>query len=62
MRIVSTETMIKQCAGLTDKDLNERSLEFIAKIARRQTALGYTGWMTDAQIEWLVDIWKKHFA
>jgi hypothetical protein len=54
--------MIEQCSGLTSKDVDIRSHEFITSLHSRYVATGGASWMTEPQIKWLADIWSKHFS
>jgi hypothetical protein len=54
---------IQQLEGLIDtKDVNAETNRFLEKVVRVcKERSGDTTWLTDGQVEWLDDIYERHF-
>lgn len=55
---------IAQLEGLIDtKDVNEKTNAFLVKVCQGcKDRRGDTRWLTPGQVEWLDDIYERHFA
>ena len=55
---------IAQLEGLIDtKDVNENTNAFLLRVCRGMKGKnGDTRWLTEKQVEWLEDIYERHFA
>jgi hypothetical protein len=61
-RVVSTTVMITQLEGLLGtKDLTEDQTAFVEKLSRIKNA-GEVTRLTDAQIDYLMSLHRRHFA
>lgn len=61
--MVSIGAMVKQCRGLLDtKDLNERENDFLHSVSVFSRGGEDTGNLSEKQVKWVEDIWRKHFA
>ncbi len=58
----STQQKIQQLEGLLGTpSLNERDEGFVRTLQRHREN-GTTGQLTDPQIDWMDDLWRRHFA
>ena len=55
---------IQQLEGLIDtKDVNEKTNAFLVKVVQGcKDRHGDTRWLSSGQVEWLDDIYKRHFG
>lgn len=61
-RVVSTETMVRQLEGLLHtRDLSLREADFVASLAREREA-GRLHQLSDKRVEWMADLYRRHFA
>lgn len=59
----SIGAMIKQIAGLSGtQDVNERTSEFIDSMVESTGNGARTSHLTEAQVTWIEDIFKRHFG
>lgn len=59
----SIGAMIKQIAGLADtQDVNDRTSEFINDMVECTGNGARTSQLTEAQVTWIEDIFKRHFG
>lgn len=62
-RLVSTNTKIEQLAGLLGtNDLKDREDKFVRNVVAQTDHGKRVGGLTDPQLEWIDDLWKRHFA
>lgn len=60
--IVSTQTMIEQLSGLLHtRDLSLREADFVASLVREREA-GRLSELSDKQVTWMADLYRRHFA
>ena len=60
----SLAQQIAQCEGLIGtKDINEKTDSFLTKVVNVTKARnGDTTWLSSGQVEWIEDIYDRHFA
>ena len=60
----SLKQKIDQCAGLIGtRDINSRTDEFLSKVVNGCARHGGdTTWLSSKQVEWIDDIYERHFA
>lgn len=59
----SIGSMVKQIAGLSGtKDVDERTSRFIEDMVERTGNGARTSHLTEKQVEWIEDIFKRHFG
>lgn len=61
--MLSVGGKIKQIAGLAHtQDVNEKTSEFIDDMVLKTNNGAQTGSLSDAQLDWINDIHRKHFG
>lgn len=61
-RMVSTQTKVTQLEGLLGRrDLNAREVSFVMHLVLLR-GRGRLGDLSEKQLEWLEDLWGRHFA
>lgn len=60
--MTSTQSKIERLSGmLGTKDLNEREASFVQKL-HDQAQVGHVSRLSDPQLDWLTDLYNKHFG
>lgn len=65
-RMVSLQQKLKQLSGLIDtKDIDEKTNQFLKNVCHKGQAAAVAGQVTkftDPQIEWIENVWDRHFS